>query len=166
MLNCRAFVKKLNDKGQSLVEIGLITPLVLIALMVPADFGVAFFTAHLTQNAVREAVRIAVSDPANNPFDTAAANSVKTEALARLPARLTSPAVAVRYYDGGSANCMKFVEVRAQGNYNYFLYQILRLFGASVANSLPITRTSRQRYQAQPANTTSTICTSFSVSSS
>ena len=47
-----------KQMGQSVVELALITPLVLIALYIPADFGVAFLTAHLAQNAVREGARI------------------------------------------------------------------------------------------------------------
>jgi Flp pilus assembly protein TadG len=167
MLRLLLLTKNLDCKGQSIVEIGLITPILLVALYVPADFGIAFFTAHLTQNAVREAARIAVSDPTptNVPFNSAAAAAIKTEALNRLPARLTSQVVTVSFYASGAANCMQFIEVTAQGNYDYFLYQILRLFGANVSNSLPITRTSRQRYEFQPVTNAPPICTTVTVQS-
>ena len=59
---CKTTIKenlcRIKQRGQTVVEISLITPLVLMALYVPADFGVAFLTAHLVQNAVREGVRI------------------------------------------------------------------------------------------------------------
>ena len=135
----------LNRKGQSIVEISLITPIVLIALYIPADFGIAFLTAHLTQNAVREAARLG---SAKDPFDSAA---IQSEALNRMPAGLTSKTAAVSFYGGGAADCARFVEVIGQGNYNYFLYQIMRLFGATVPNTVQITRTSRMRYAFQPA---------------
>ena len=69
------FIRKIRAcKGQSIVEISLIAPLLLVALYIPADFGIAMFTAHLTQNAVREAARIGVST--RDPFDNAAANAI------------------------------------------------------------------------------------------
>ena len=152
-----------SRRGQSLVEIALITPLLLIALYIPADFGIAMFTGHLTQNAVREAARIGVTT--KDPFNSAASTAIKNEAINRLPARLVSRTVTVKYYAGGSANCLKFVEVTAQGNYQYFLYQILRLLGATVPNTTPISRTTRMRYEFQPYNTTSTLCTTATVTS-
>ena len=168
MLTRDFFFKGLNSRGQSIVEISLITPILLIALYIPADFGIAMFTAHLTQNAVREAARIAVSDPdpAKNPFNSAAAAAAKNAAVSRLPALLTGPpTVTVRYYAGGVANCMSFVEVTAQGNYNYFLYQLMRLFGATVSNTVQITRTTRMRYEFQPVTNATPICTGVTVES-
>ena len=47
-----------NQRGQSIVEISLITPLLLIALYIPADFGVSFFMGNLVQTAAREGARI------------------------------------------------------------------------------------------------------------
>lgn len=41
-------VRQSNESGQSIVEIALITPLILIALYIPVDFGVSFFIANLT----------------------------------------------------------------------------------------------------------------------
>ena len=157
---------KLNSKGQSLVELGLITPLLLIALYIPADFGIAMFTANLTQNAVREAARIGVTT--QNHFDNAAGTVTKTEATNRLPARLASPTVTVKFYgSGGPAICLQFVEVKAVGSYNIWFYQVLRLFGGTAPNTIQITRTTRMPYQYQPINTTGTpspLCTTATVS--
>ena len=47
-----------NQRGQSIVEIALLTPLLLIALYIPADFGVSFFMGNLVQTAAREGARI------------------------------------------------------------------------------------------------------------
>jgi Flp pilus assembly protein TadG len=129
--------------GQSIVEISLITPLVLVALYIPADFGIAFYTAHLTQNAVREAARIGVST--KDPFN---AGEVADEAFTRLPSRLSSPTVTVRFF--GGSNCMQNVSVTAQGSYTYFFYQMMRLLGVSVPNTTSIMRTSQMRYEFQP----------------
>ena len=161
MLTNNFLPRVLNRKGQSIVEISLITPILLVALYIPADFGIAFFTVHLTQNAVREAARMGSS---KDPFDTAASTAIKNDALSKMPARLSSKSVTVKYYADGSADCARFVEVVGQGNYDYFFYQILRLFGATVPNTSQITRTVRMRHLSQPA-TNHTPCTTPTVTS-
>jgi hypothetical protein len=152
MLITGFLLKLLNRKGQSIVELTLITPVLLIALYIPADFGIAFFTAHLTQNAVREAARIGAS---KDPFVNTV---IQNEALSRMPAGLASPTATATLHTTGAANCAKFVEVVGQGNYTYGLYKVLRMFGGSVPNSVPMTRRAWMRYEFQPV-TNSTPCT-------
>jgi len=154
-----------NRKGQSMVELTLITPLLLVALYIPADFGIGLFIGHLTQNAVREAARIGVAN--KDPFDSTAAGDVADDALSRLPALLKSPTVAVNYYSG-SGNCMVNVEVRAQGSYNFFLYQLIRMLGFTVPDSITINRATSMRYEFQPelngGNSSGTnLCTTSTV---
>jgi hypothetical protein len=160
MLRPGFLLRVLNRKGQSIVEISLITPLLLIALYVPADFAVAYLTAHLTQNAVREAARLGAAS--KSPFDATVATAIKNEALSRMPARLNPKSATVKYFATAPANCMEFVEVTGQGSYNYFFYQIMRLFGATVPPATPITRTSRMRYEYQP-DANNTLCTTVAV---
>jgi Flp pilus assembly protein TadG len=138
----------------------LIAPLLLVALYIPADFGIAMFTAHLTQNAVREAARIGVST--QTVFDNPAATAVANEALSRLPKRLSGAAVTVNYYGPATATCMQSVEVTATGTYNYFFYQLMRMFGANVPNTVPLTRTSRMRYEFQPVTNSTPMCVAVS----
>src|SRR5258705_10680785 len=97
----------LNTTGQSIIEIAMTTPLLLVALYVAMDFGILFFTAHYTQNAVREAARIGSILPdcaidATVPcVRTVAAQScpgtatVVQEACNRLTKRLPGTTVAV-----------------------------------------------------------------------
>ena len=49
--------------GQAVVEFTLVFLLFLVIAWIPADFGLAFFTGQLAQNASREAARIAAADP-------------------------------------------------------------------------------------------------------
>ena len=158
MLKLKFIRKILNRKGQSIVEVSLIAPLLLVALYVPADFGIAMFTAHLTQNAVREAARIGVST--KDPFDNPAGTTIANEALSRIPARLTAVTVTVNYYGPAAATCMQSVEVKAVGSYNYFFYQLMRMFGATVPPSVAITRTSRMWYEFQPVTNSTPMCSS------
>lgn len=154
-----------NRTGQSIVEITLMTPLILVALYVPFDFGVTIFTAHITQNVVRDAARVASAiQPLGNTEATALAN----DAFLKLPQRLTSGStvkrVTVTFYGSGAATCAQNVEVTAQGTYNFFLYRLMALLGFTVDPGIGITRTTRMRYVHQPATnggtgSTTNLCT-------
>jgi Flp pilus assembly protein TadG len=148
-------VSRKNQRGQSLVEIALITPLLLIALYIPMDFGIGLFMAHLTQNAAREGARIGTGlqkTGGGTPpftFSSLEANTVKAAVNSRMPALLSSKSVTVNFYDG--TGCMEFIEVTAQGRYNFFLYQLMNMFGGTVPNNVIISRTSQMRYNYQPS---------------
>ena len=149
-----------SSKGQSIVEIALITPLLLVALYIPADFGIAFFTAHLAQNAVREGARIGSisaecgTSPCVSTLPSQAcpgSNSVVIEVCRRLPARLISPAVTSTLTGNLGATCMRTVTIEVEGTYNYFLYQLTALLGLPIgSDSLSITRSAEARYELQP----------------
>src|SRR5512145_814763 len=131
-------MKFFNRKGQSIVEITLMTPLVLVALYVPFDFGMTIFTGHITQNAVRDAARIASST--DEMDDTKAAQLAADVYNNHLPDLLVSgsPAtkkVTVNYRAGGGpADCAHTVEVIAEGTYNFFLYKLMALIGPGAPN--------------------------------
>jgi Flp pilus assembly protein TadG len=142
-----------NQRGQSIVEISLITPLLLIALYIPADFGVSFFMGNLVQTAAREGARIGSGlqksgSVPNLFFSSAEADTVKTEVISRLPAYLTNKTITVTFYTGTA--CMEFVEVTAQGQYKFFMYQLMRLFGGNAPNSITISRTTQMHFKYQP----------------
>ena len=142
-----------RQRGQSIIEISLITPLLLIALYIPADFGVAFYMGNLTQNAAREGARIGSGlqksgQVPNLVFSSAEAGIVKTEVISRLPNYLTNKTVTVTFYTGTA--CMEFVEVTAQGQYKFFMYQLMRLFGGNAPNSRIISRTTQMHFKYQP----------------
>lgn len=157
-----------RQRGQSAVELALVTPLLLVALAIPFDFGVALFMANLTQNAAREGARIGAelqktggSDP-NFNYTTAETTTVKSAVFSRMPKRLTSQLVNVKFYEGSAPTCVEYIQVTAQGNYSFFLYQLLRLLGFTAPNSIVISRTTQMRYTYQPYDNT-TPCSSTSV---
>jgi Flp pilus assembly protein TadG len=157
----------LKRRGQSIIEITLITPLLLAALYVAMDFGMMFFTTHYTQTAVREASRIGsilpdcatgVTPPCVGTVTEACSSAtaaVVQEACKRIPKRLTEATVTVTltglYYP---ATCMREVRVEASGIYNYGLYRAMALLGMSVPTNPMITRIATGRYQAQPVTVT------------
>jgi len=157
-----------NHTGQSIVEVALITPLLLAALVVPADFGVAFLAANLVNTAAREGARVGSQvgktggvDTDRN-FTTTEAAAVKNQVVAKLPGYLSNRSVTVKFYEGAPANCLETIEVTASGEYNYYFYQIMRLFGATVPNKSTISRTAQFAYRYQPY-TNATRCTAASV---
>jgi Flp pilus assembly protein TadG len=160
-----------NRKGQSIVEISLITPLLLVALVVPADFGVAFLAANLTNTAAREGARIGSQigksggTDDDRDFTTANAAAVKTAVLAKMPNYLSNQSVTVKFYEDTAANCLETIEVTASGDYNYYLYQIMRMFGATVPNKSTISRKAQFAYRYQPY-TNNTRCTTTTVNAS
>ena len=153
--------KQARQRGQAIVEIALITPLLLIALYIPADFGIAFYMGNLTQNAAREGARIGsgLSKSGTVPnliFSSTQADTVKTAVFNRLPGVLTNKNVTVKFYNGTA--CMEFIEVTAQGDYNFFLYKLMGLFGTTVPDSVTISRTTQIRYNYQQFTNTA-YCT-------
>ncbi len=154
-----------NQRGQSIVELSLITPLLLIALYIPVDFGIAFFIGNLTQTAARDGARIGSglqktggSSPVT--YSSTEANTVRAQVLAQMPAYLTGKSVGIKFYEG--TTCMEFIEVTAQGNYNFTLYRIIRFVGGSAPASILISRTTQMRYNYQPS-TSSTPCSTATV---
>jgi hypothetical protein len=73
-----------------------------------------------------------------------------------MPGQLTNQSVTVKFYDG--AACMQFIEVTAQGDYSFFLYKLMGLFGSTVPNSVTISRTTQIPYTYQPYTNTA-YCT-------
>lgn len=141
-----------SQTGQSIIEIALITPLLLIALYIPADFGIAFLMGNFTQNAAREGARVGTGLQLSGTapdliFDSTQADAVKTAVSSRMPVFLSNRKVTVKFYNGTA--CMKFIEVTAQGDYNFFLYQLIRLFGGTAPNFVTISRTTQMRYTYQ-----------------
>jgi hypothetical protein len=149
----------IHSKGQALVEFTLIFVLLLIVAWIPADFGLAFYTGQIAQNAVREGTRIAAADP-NLPAAVAVpsctmpgcytAGNIYRETAVRLPAALLGAAtINVDYPAPGSLGCNQLVRVRVIGQYPYFFYKILRLIGIDV-NIPQIQRSTSMRWEHQP----------------
>jgi TadE-like protein len=159
----------LNRKGQSIVELALITPLILVALYVPFDFGVMIYTGQLTQNAVRDGARTVST---TDLLTTTLANNLATTIRGNLPAYLGSTQVTIHYYgDPGATNCAQSVEVIAQGTYNFFWYRLMGLLRIVPQSSVTITRTTKLRYERQPDGNggtggTTTACGTVTVTGS
>lgn len=155
-------------KGQSIVEISLITPLLLVALYIPVDFGIAFFVSNIAGTAARDAARIGSEigksggNEDNRNFTTSDAATVRDALVPNLPEYFSNRSITVKFYEDTPANCLEVVEVTVAGDYSFFFYKILRLFGSTVPNQVTILRSAQMPYRYQPyAN--ATRCTGASV---
>lgn len=136
------FCKPATSKGQAVVEFTLVFVLLLAISWIPADFGLAFFTGQLAQNASREGARLAA---ATKPFDAA---NIQTQVLNRISsALLTNISVSVTPPTCDPTLGMQVVSVGVSGDYNFYFYQLLRLLGLPAPNSLTISRTTTMRYE-------------------
>ena len=116
--------------------------LFLAIIWIPADFGLAFYSGQLAQNASREGARLAA---ATNPFDTA---NIQTQVMNRMDSAVLKNVTA----DVVPPTCdpalnMQMVTVTVAGEYNFYFYQLLRLLGLSVPDNVVITRTTTMRYE-------------------
>ncbi len=145
----------LNSKGQALVEFTFVFILMLAMSWIPAEFGLAFYTGQIAQNAVREGARIAAADlnPVAGtcviPACYSGANVLKETSL-RLPAALMSNINVTLAVDAaGGGNCNRLVTVSVTGQFRFFFYQILRFFGVTASDTSQIGRSASMRWEHQ-----------------
>src|SRR5262245_37180932 len=142
-----------NNRGQAIVEITLIAPLILMCLYVAMDLGMAFFAAQGVQNAVRDVARIgSVISPFNG-------TTLKSDLDSRLPSNVTLSSSSVTKLSTAPANCTHIVSATATVDYPLFWYRAVGLFGITTPNTMSITRTVQMRYQNQPATNDGAGCT-------
>jgi hypothetical protein len=171
------YKSKKSNKGQSLVEIALITPLVLGALMVAVDFGIAFYVGNLIAVAARDGARIGSqleksnkTEAANPDFAVADAAIVRDRIQARIPRYLKGRQVIVTFYEDdagvGPPPCSESIDVQVRGNYPFTLYRLMNFLGASVPTSRTLTRSTRMRYNYQRYEQNQTCTSSPNVNAS
>lgn len=136
-----------------MVEFTLVFILLLVVAWIPADFGLAFYTGQLALNASRDGARIAAAD--RNPVSDSCTMPCtgKTGILRATADRMSSallPGATITLTVDGGTTCDRQVRVRIEGTYNFFFYQLLRLFGVSSAgNPHNITRQTNMRWEHQ-----------------
>lgn len=151
-----ALTIRTGSSGQALVEFTLTFMLFLVIAWIPADFGLAFYTGQIVQNAAREGARIAAADKTLTSGTTSCimpscSGNILKETAARLPAALLPAATITLTVDPDTGtNCNRMVTVTVSGNYNFFFYRLLSWFGAGGnLNTTPVTRQTRMRWEPQ-----------------
>ena len=145
-----------NSRGQGAVEFTLTFLLLLVVAWIPADFGLAFYTSQLAQNAAREGARIAATDSTllsgtTSCVTPACTGNIFKETAARISSALLPAAtISVSLDPDTGTNCNRMVSVTVTGNYNFFFYRLLSWFGVSGnLSNTPIVRQTRMRWEAQ-----------------
>lgn len=130
--------------------------LFLVIAWIPADFGLAFYTGQLAQNAAREGARIAAADQTLTSGTIsctmpACSENILKETAARISSALLPGATITLHLEPDTgANCNRMVTVTVSGTYNFFFYQLLHALGvAGNLSNTPITRQTRMRWEAQ-----------------
>jgi hypothetical protein len=147
-----------NTNGQAVVEFTLVFVLLLVIAWIPADFGLAFFSSQLAANASREGARIGAADPGYSTqvgnctlpacFSLADGTILKETANRLSSALLPGAVITVDPLSGPS--CNQLVQVRVEGTYNFFFYQLLHLMGVTAdLNTQSITRETSMRWEHQ-----------------
>jgi Flp pilus assembly protein TadG len=131
-------------KGQALVEMTLMLPIILIFVGGLTDVGLAFFVGTSLQNAVREGARLKANDPtmANATVQAEVANRVYapnmfTPAFSSGNVTVSGPnAVASGCQDaGGAASPQQSFTVTATGTYSYLFLRMVGLSTVSMSRS-------------------------------
>ena len=155
-----------RSSGQAVVEFTLVFLLFLVIAWVPADFGLAFYTAQLAQNAAREGARIAAADPTlgsgtlpGTTWSTSCtmpscSGNILSETGGRISSALLSGATVNVTLDADSVppatpRCDRNVTVTVAGTYNYFFSQFLRAMGSTMPYTSNIVRSTSMRWEHQ-----------------
>jgi Flp pilus assembly protein TadG len=154
--SCPYFLSSKRASGQALVEFTFTFLILLVVAWIPADFGLAFYTGQLAQNAAREGARIASADSTlvsgtSSCVMPSCTGNIFTETGGRLSAALLPAAtISLNLDPDTGTNCNRMVTVTVSGTYNFFFYRLLRWFKVSGnLNTTPITRQTRMRWEHQ-----------------
>jgi len=153
----------IDDAGQSLVEVALALPILLMLLLGLVDGARAYYFAGVVANAAREGARIAAADPTLLTGTTtctmpSCSGNIFQETAARLSSallpgavinlKLETPAEAIAR-DAVTGYCNRTVTVAVSGNYSYFFYKLLGWMGKTVPNAVTIARSTTMRWEPQ-----------------
>jgi Flp pilus assembly protein TadG len=150
------YTRKIN--GQAVVEFTLVFVLLLVIAWIPADFGLAFYSSQLAANASREGARIGAADPTYSTQVGSCAlpacfsrpdGTILKETANRLSSALL-PGAIITVDPLSGPSCNQSVQVRVEGTYNFFFYQLLHLMAVTAdLNTQPITRETSMRWEHQ-----------------
>src|SRR5262245_53353667 len=127
-----------KTRGQTLVEVTLIIPLLILLVGAALDWGLVFFVSHVVQNAVRSGARVAVT-----LGPTVSRATVRSEVQRLMP---DTPLFAGFRTTGTiGVNCTganpAFIDVTTTGTFNFYF---MRLIGLS---TITITRDTTMKYE-------------------
>ena len=136
MKRATKLTSKLKSKGQALVEMTLLLPLILLFVGGLTDVGLAFYVGTSMENAVREGARLAASGMSSANVKTEVANRVVAKGL--FTGGFTASGVTVTGPVTLSTSCtgaQQQVTVTASGTYNYMFLRLAGISSTTMARS-------------------------------
>lgn len=143
-----------KSKGQTLVEVSLILPLLVILVGAAVDWGLGLFVSHVVHNAAREGVRAAVTQTSTSKI----AVEAQTQAQAVIPdsplfsSFRNAANISVTPPSGTCPNLE--VTVTISGPFNFAFLRLVNAFIGAFPASVQITRSSTMRWERQPLTCT------------
>lgn len=120
-----------KSKGQTLVEVSLILPLLVILVGAAVDWGLGLFVSHVVQNGVREGVRIAVTQYPT--VDSTSVGSVVNSVIPDTP--LFSGFRDVTNVSCSTSGGLPSVTVQTRGTFNFIFLRLLGFTNMSISRS-------------------------------
>jgi Flp pilus assembly protein TadG len=141
-----------RSSGQALVEFTLTFLILLVVAWIPADFGLAFYSGQIAQNAAREGARIAAADSTLVSGTTNRDAFLFRKHLWETAARLSLPAtsaatITLDLEPDIRTNCSRMVTVTVSGTCSFFLPAPARGWGSANLDDTPIVRQTRMRWE-------------------
>jgi hypothetical protein len=129
-----------RNKGQTVVEVALIFPLLVLLVGAAIDWGLLLFVSHIVQNAVQEGARWAVTR----------ADIKQSEIMTQVNDKIPETPLFEEFRNSVSVSCAvsggkPFIIVQANGT---FRYNFMSLIGF---NATTITRRARMQYERSAA---------------
>jgi Flp pilus assembly protein TadG len=119
-----------RNKGQTIVEITLILPLLLLLVGAAVDWGLLFFVSHVAQNAVREGARVAVT---KTSMTKASIENVVKDKIPQTPLFAdfrNSAAITV-----SCTGTPPFITVQTTGSFNYMFMRLIGFTYTTITRS-------------------------------
>src|SRR5260221_14300485 len=147
-----------NARGQSITELALMLPFILLLIGGVLDLGLVFLVSHVVENAAREgARRAAVSSTApvvetgTFPACQSSSSTVLSTACNAIPNAGLFSGFTVTNSGVTGATPNRAVTIQVSGTYNWMLIPGMLFFfgGSSFSNSITITRSATMRWEWQ-----------------
>jgi Flp pilus assembly protein TadG len=121
-----------KKKGQTLVEVTLILPLVVLLVGAAVDWGLLLFVSHVAQNAVREGARVAVTKTSMTEASSAAA--------AEINSRIPETPLFADFRGSVDVSCTatgipRFITVATSGNFNFMFTRLIGFTNTTISRS-------------------------------
>ena len=140
-----------GERGQALIEAGLVLPLLLLVVLGILDFGMLFWKFESVTNAAREGARIAIL---SGYTSTDVENRVNQYlADAGLTGTATVTVVAPAGVDVGGGTCITMTGATVSYPHDFFLVgTLVGLFGSPSLTSTSLNATSMMRFEGGAAS--------------